>query len=357
MTRECNAKHATAMIAASFEAHGGKTSVDYIEAQPLDAQTIYHSYKSTASSYVLSEALPAQSVMVTDTLDSMFTGTVTRKERNWLDNNAHKVRSGLTQALRPSEIFPKSVTEPLLAYVDKHASVYAEKGAKGKAEYVKGITAIANKVSFKGMDELYVGELKHWLTDLKEGYPYYDNASPNILAKGVNNVISNTLTGSTNIIGGNVIEGLVKGPAFYGKNFFGEILNRDNYKKNPELEKRGVYGHYLDEGRTPKNGVVAGYSKIIDELNGFTDVALKNMAYESGKKRSGTHDGGMKAIEDIAFKSRLGNESRVQRSPATRSWLTLANYTMSQYSMLSRTILSVARGARNGEDLSQSGRS
>jgi hypothetical protein len=170
---------------------------------------------------------------------------------------------------------------------------------------------------------------------LKDGGSLYHTDHQNVLAKGVNNVVSNIITGNFNVFGGNLIE-MMKVPVLYGGDALKTISHATNFTKRDDLVKAGVFQEtdipFKENPADPKvwNALrKANYKGLqtIQDLTFLFDTPIKTWAYEAGKAKGG-HEEGMRAVQRITFANRLADPTFMQIDPVGRLGTQLTNYGM-----------------------------
>jgi hypothetical protein len=340
--KECSPHTVMGALSGTADAAGVESPSGGVFSLNNNGQSVYHDFRNKGAS----EALKANSKL-SGKVDTMIDdGMVAITE-----SAPHSIRGGVTQGLKPSQFMPKEVTDPVLEYIDQFA-VQHHGDFKGKqGEFIAGAKRVIKGLDIDSQPEWLQGEIKHWLRDIQEGYPFYGK-SGTWLTSGVSNVVGNAVDFSGSIIAGNPFELIIKLPTLYGISGTARGLveaakaaPRGNllWGKIPELEARGYYGYDKPKGRIPLlSSARAFYEKTADTVMAVTDRPLKNLMYGAGYAKGGVQ-GGLEAIERGAFVNRLGNDSRLTRNPAGRSLLTFSNYTLNTYNMLGSMVLSLGK--------------
>jgi hypothetical protein len=156
--------------------------------------------------------------------------------------------------------------------------------------------------------------------------------------KGVNNVVSNVITGNFNVFGGNIVE-MMKVSTMYPDTALGTIQHAFNFTKRDDLIKAGVFN---DPSKTFENwtakdgdpqwlkGIIKANAKGTQALQDLTflfDTPMKTWAYEAGKARGG-HEEGMRAVQKITFSNRLADPTFAEMNGSNRIVTQLMHYSM-----------------------------
>lgn len=273
--------------------------------------------------------------------------------QNITEANRINIKSIVSGSMKPTDLFPEDITKPILDYIDDFF-VRNDGDIGGKhREFTTGIKSVIESLDDTKVSEWAKGEWAHWKRDLADGAPFYEKRG-GIVSKLINNVVSNSINLSNNVILGNPLELMIKAPTLYGfrPSLVGLIEALGKTKGNiwgkiPELDQRGFYG--FDLGPSKNFGVgkirIPLTGKLNDLVKGTTGLIMNitqrplvNIAYGVGRAKTGTVNGGIEALEKIAFANRLGNRPRLFRNSADAASLKLMNYTLSQYQMMNSLV-------------------
>lgn len=232
----------------------------------------------------------------------------------------------------PSGIIGEDPVRKVTEFQSKHLQKFGKSigEGKGRNEYKAGIARVFKDIDTSKMtqhQQAYFAEYKRFYRD-QGGVLYPEGAKQTASQRLVSNVISNAVTASPNVIVGNIVEGVVKVPALYGKELPAALPNwlANPWKLHEDRAAMGLYDiAFPDE--LPQ-GIGGKITNALGKLNDLTDVPLKNLAWEVGLVRDG-EAGALKAVEDVAFKSRLGNVPRGKWSVAGRGENRLISYSIS----------------------------
>jgi hypothetical protein len=333
----CNPENVMGKLAGVFDAGGIETTDSAYQLMTDNAKLLFQQVVNKQQADILNAAKPKAPDIIDDTLD----------ETTHLLGQANRVnvKSVVTASMKPTDLFPEDVTKPILSAVDDFYIQHAN-DLRGKAgQFKASIKSVINSLDESKIPEWAKGEWEHWKRDLQDGHPFYEKKG-GIVSTILNNTVSNSINLSNNVVSGNVFELMIKAPTLYGfrPSLVGAIETLGKTKGNiwariPELDERGFYGFPLEPSKNflkiPLTGKLNDLSKKTTELiMNTTQRPLVNIAYGVGKAKTGTHEGGIEALEKIAFSNRLGNRPRLFRNQADAASLKLMNYTFSQYQMM-----------------------
>jgi len=328
MTDACTPDNVIGKLAGMMDSGGVIATDGAVDKLDKSGKSLYHNTRSKGGS----ESLEDGNQHLSDTFDNFLDDHIVPIT----EHSPLNIRGVLTHGLKPTDYLPESVTTPILDYVDSFAYANMSRLGSAKGEYRNGLRKVIKGIDLESLPASLQGEAKHWFRDLEEGYPFYGKQG-NILTWVISNVTANNVDFSGNILAGNPFELIVKLPTVYGVRGAGKAVVKaleetdgNLWAKIPELEAKGYYGFPDQPTNNPVIKASQAYNKLADSVMAITDRPLKNIAWAAK---------GTEGIEKIAFKNRLGNDSRITRNPLGRGILTFTNYTLGTYHLLGSMIV------------------
>jgi hypothetical protein len=333
----CNIPNVMGKLGAVMDAGGVEMTTGAYDMLEPNAKNLYQEIFSQDKTDILTVGKPELASKVDRIIDET-TG-------DFSQNGNIRLKSVVTGSLKPTAMFPKEATDPILQYIDDFYVKHNGEVSGKHREFQSGIKQVINGLGPVKIPDWAKSEWKHWQRDLLDGAPFYEKAK-NGIVQMLDNTVANSINLSNNVILGNPVELFIKAPTLYGvrPSLEGLLEAVKTTKGNvwtrlPEVEARGYYGFDLKPSKNflkiPMTGKLNDLSKKSMELiMNTTQRPLLNIAYSIGKQKGGV-DGGLEALEKIAFANRLGNRPRFFRNQASGQSLKLMNYTISQYEMLS----------------------
>lgn len=230
----------------------------------------------------------------------------------------HVVKSNLQDVRNPSGLFGEERVKPVIDFITEHYGSGEERAA-----YMDEIGYIFDEIDTSDMDPTLQQAWNKYRRFYEDGGELYGQDNRSGIEKVVGNAVGNTIKSSPKVIVGNVLEGVIKLPTLYPKTFLpgmAEAIKQGVFKKLPELERQGIYGHF-QAGET-----LGKWEGLI----GLTDVPLKNISYFAGQMADGN---GAKAVQKVAFTPRFGDLPAVYYSGGGRMAVQLLGYTINSYKL------------------------
>lgn len=260
------------------------------------------------------------------------------KSKEWKggEETTQIAKGVISDQRNPSGLFGEDRVKPVIDFVTDHfQSNYDDIGA-GKSQYKKGIKSVFDSIDTSDLtkaQQIAWDKYRRFYENGGELYSAQRGGLKTSIEKGVGNLTSNVIKTSDSVLIGNILEGTTKLPTLYGDTFIpaiAEAWQRGLFKKLPELERLGVYGHFQPEKTTggPKGlkGLLTGW----DGLIGTTDIPLKNISYFAGELADGD---GLKAVQRVAFTPRFGDLPAQYYTEGGKSLVSLLSYTVNSYKM------------------------
>lgn len=336
----CTPDNAIGKLLGVADSGGIKANETGVEQLDKFGQQVYHDTRHQGASEVLASAKPELAGKVKAHVEET-TGILDPRR-------LHSIQGGLTAGFRPNQLFPETITTPILDAIDQHSVTYGH--GQNMSAYRQKIKEVIASVQSEvdNLSPAMKGEAEHWFKDLKQGYPFASHGS-NPIKTGLRNIVANTIDMSGTILAGNIPELLIKLPTTHG--FSGalkglrralELTDGNLWGRIPDLDARGLYGearmnHDMDISDKGFDDMFAkfgnGYGRLMQGILDITDRPLRNISYAAGEVKGGV-SAGLQSVEEIAFLNRLGNDSRLGRDPLGRNSLTFLNYTLSTYNMV-----------------------
>jgi hypothetical protein len=244
----------------------------------------------------------------------------------------------------PASYLGEKFTNPILNKLEQLPQQYPEMTRAVYNREIKPLLASA-RAEVTNLDPMLQNKAYDWLNHIEKGGPYFSKGTPNPITKLAGNAVGNLITNNPAIALYNVFEFLPKAMAYsiqqVGPENTGNVLIKgisdyvkasggikSFWKRIPDLDAKGVYG-------SKETGAVAqwlekktGVSNILD----LTENPLRGLSYYLGEAIQPST--GTKALEDIAFVYRPGNEPQMHwnlEGKATVSLMRFSVKTMQMY--------------------------
>ncbi len=215
----------------------------------------------------------------------------------------------------PTQYLGEDFTKPILDALEGMQEADPNLTIAGYRRRIKPLVQeTLNRV--KDLDMIAQNKAYDWLRYIEEGGPYFRKGIKNPVAKFASNAVGNLVTNNPAITLYNVFEFLPKALVYANQNgdmsAMGRAMRRymdasggKFWERIPELETKGFYGQRAKGKIADFMNKKLGFDNLID----LTENPLRGMSYYLGEEiKPGT---GAKAIEDIAFAYRPGNEPQM----------------------------------------------